>query len=84
MKNKIVVLTIGNEILLGKTVNTNSALIGQQLSLAGYEVVANLVCADTKESITKTLEYAYSLAEVVVCTGGLGPTADDIGNFFRQ
>ena len=78
MKNKIVVLTIGNEILLGKTVNTNSALIGQQLSLAGYEVVANLVCADTKESITKTLEYAYSLAEVVVCTGGLGPTADDI------
>ncbi len=87
--NKIVVLSIGNEILLGKTVNTNAAFIGERLSLAGYEVVANLACADTKESITQMLNFAYNLAEVVVCTGGLGPTVDDItrgvvADFFGQ
>ncbi len=78
MQNKVVVLSIGNEILLGKTVNTNAAYIGQELSLAGYDVVANLVCADTGQSIAQTLEYCYSLATTVVCTGGLGPTVDDI------
>jgi len=78
MKNKIVVLSIGNEILLGKTVNTNAGFIGERLWQKGYEVVANLVCADAPLAIAGMLDYAYSLAEVVVCTGGLGPTMDDI------
>ncbi len=78
MQNKVVVLSIGNEILLGKTVNTNAAHMGQQLSQAGYEVVANLVCADTRQAIVNMLDYSYTLASVVVCTGGLGPTVDDI------
>ena len=44
----------------------------------GYEVVANLVCRDKKDEISKMLDYSYSIASVVLCTGGLGPTDDDI------
>ncbi len=75
---KIVILSIGNELLMGKTVNTNVCFIGEKLTEFGYSVVANLVCRDKKEDILKILDYSYSLASVVVCTGGLGPTDDDI------
>ncbi len=84
---KAVLLTIGDEILLGQIVNTNAAWLGDQLALAGVDLVRSETIGDTPEAITHALDGAFADAELVVATGGLGPTHDDItvqvvGDFF--
>lgn len=75
---QIEIISIGDELLIGQTVNTNAAWIGEQLSLAGFGVKAVTTIRDEKEEINTALNYAFSRAGIVLITGGLGPTKDDI------
>jgi len=72
------IISVGNEILKGRTVNTNFAHIGRILTFAGYRVQRGYVCEDTPESISETFREAVKHSEIVVSSGGLGPTFDDI------
>ena len=72
------VLTIGDELLIGQVVNTNAAWIGEQLSLRGVEVLRAVTMGDDVATIRRELARAYEEARLVVITGGLGPTQDDV------
>jgi nicotinamide-nucleotide amidase len=72
------IITIGDEILIGQVVDTNSAWMGQKLNEAGIEVRQITSVHDQKEQIISSIEDALGRSEVVLLTGGLGPTRDDI------
>lgn len=72
------VVTIGDEILIGQIVDTNSSRIASALELAGVKVTRMLSISDTREDIEKTLRTELSERDIVITTGGLGPTKDDI------
>ncbi len=72
------IVTIGDEILIGQIVDTNSAYISQRLSDAGVVVESKIAIGDNAEQITATLRTALEATDLVVVTGGLGPTKDDI------
>lgn len=71
-------LTIGDEILIGQIVDTNSAWMSRELNLRGVRVTGKSSVADTREAIIEGVEHAAANADVVIMTGGLGPTKDDI------
>jgi nicotinamide-nucleotide amidase len=71
------VIAIGSEVLAGFTVNTNGAFIAQQLMRGGYEVTQQEVVGDHSPAITQAVEEAMHRSEIVICSGGLGPTLDD-------
>ena len=71
-------LTIGNEILIGQIINTNSVWMAQQLNMIGVSIVHMSSVSDEKEAILKAFEDAGKRADIVLITGGLGPTKDDI------
>lgn len=71
-------LTIGDEILIGQIVDTNSAWMSQQLNLRGIRVVGKSSVGDEATDIVRGLEHAAAQADIVIMTGGLGPTKDDI------
>jgi nicotinamide-nucleotide amidase len=71
-------LTIGNEILIGQIINTNAVWMAQQLNEAGISVVHMSSVPDEKTAILKAFEDAGKRAQLVLITGGLGPTKDDI------
>ena len=75
---KISILTVGDEILIGQIVDTNSAWMGQQLNLAGARVETVISVGDTMAAIHTGLREAMEQADVILMTGGLGPTKDDI------
>jgi len=75
---KIEIVNIGNELLIGQVVNTNASWMAEQLSLAGFTVSRVSVIADGHDDILQALEEAGNRAAVVLITGGLGPTRDDI------
>jgi nicotinamide-nucleotide amidase len=72
------IITIGDEILIGQTVDTNSAWLGEHLNAYGVEVIQISSINDKKDSIIEALKSAESRADVILITGGLGPTKDDI------
>lgn len=72
------VITIGDEILYGQTLDTNTQWIGQKLSEAGIRIIRKISVGDIKEEILKALDEAGSRADIILMTGGLGPTKDDI------
>ncbi len=72
------IITIGDEILIGQIVDTNSQWIAQQLNKIGVSVYQITSIQDEKQHILKTLEEAQTRADVIIITGGLGPTKDDI------
>lgn len=72
------IITIGDEILIGQIVDTNSAFIGKELNKIGVDVHQISSVRDDKQHILKALEEAQSRADIVFVTGGLGPTKDDI------
>ena len=76
--NKAVILTIGDELLIGQTVDTNSAWMGEKLSSLGIDIVEKITVSDSRSGIMSGLERAIEKAEIVLITGGLGPTKDDI------
>jgi nicotinamide-nucleotide amidase len=74
---RVEIITIGDEILIGQVVDTNSAWIGQELSMAGWQVGRIQSVGDEPEEILEALSLALSRAKLVILTGGLGPTRDD-------
>ena len=72
------IITIGDEILIGQIVDTNSAFIAQQLNKIGVSVYQITSVQDDKEHIIKSLKEAEDNADIIIVTGGLGPTKDDI------
>ena len=72
------IIAIGNEILAGWTLNTNSHWISQRLNDIGVTVEWMTTIADTKSEIITALTLAGTRADIILCTGGLGPTPDDI------
>jgi len=72
------VLSIGDELLIGQTVNTNAAWMGQRLEAQGWHVARCVTIPDEREVMLEALRQAESRAELVLITGGLGPTRDDI------
>ena len=75
---KAEIITIGDEILIGQIVDTNSAWLGQILGEEGIEVTRINSIADTAEAIVDAIEGLYPETELVLMTGGLGPTKDDL------
>jgi nicotinamide-nucleotide amidase len=72
------IITIGDEILIGQIVDTNSAWMGEQLNLAGIKVHQITSVSDNAGHIVKALDEAKSRVDLILITGGLGPTKDDI------
>ncbi|WP_299397086.1 CinA family nicotinamide mononucleotide deamidase-related protein [uncultured Gelidibacter sp.] len=72
------IITIGDEILIGQVVDTNSGFIAQQLNKIGVSVYQMTSVQDDKEHIVKSLKEAEENADIIILTGGLGPTKDDI------
>ncbi len=71
-------LTIGDEILIGQIIDTNSAWMAQQLNLQGIRIVGRTSVGDVHDEIIEGVKYALSKADLVLLTGGLGATKDDI------
>jgi nicotinamide-nucleotide amidase len=72
------IITIGDEILIGQTVDTNSAWMGAELSSLGFDVCRITSVHDRRADIIRSLDESAGQADVVLITGGLGPTSDDI------
>lgn len=74
------ILSIGNELLIGRVVNTNAAWLAAKLTYLGYSVRRIVAVPDVEEDIVQVFREAIEKSDVVVSTGGLGPTPDDITN----
>src|SRR3954467_11122474 len=72
------ILTIGDELLIGQVIDTNSAWIAQELNKIGIWLKRRVAVGDVWEEIWKTLDQELAESDIVLITGGLGPTADDI------
>ncbi len=72
------IITIGDEILIGQIIDTNSAFIAKELNKIGISVYQITSVQDHREHILEALDEAGRHADIVICTGGLGPTKDDI------
>ena len=88
MKNAVLI-TIGDEILSGNTVDTNSNFIAAELKNIGIKVSQIFTISDEIETIKETIEIAFKTGDVIITTGGLGPTRDDktkkaIAEFFND
>jgi nicotinamide-nucleotide amidase len=78
---KAELLTIGDEILIGQIVNTNAVFLSKALNKIGIEIVQITSVSDRKEHIVEALNASKKRAEIVIVTGGLGPTKDDITKY---
>ena len=72
------IITIGDELLIGQVIDTNSSWIAQELNKAGILVKNRVAVGDNREDIWQAIDDAISKSNLVLITGGLGPTADDI------
>lgn len=78
MSYQAIIITIGDELLIGQTIDTNSAWIAQQLNQIGIGVEKRIAVGDNDEAIQRALDESIPNADIIFLTGGLGPTADDI------
>ncbi len=72
------IITIGDELLIGMTIDSNSAWIGQKLTGLGIGVYQIISISDNRDHIIKTIDESLNRSDIVIVTGGLGPTSDDI------
>jgi nicotinamide-nucleotide amidase len=72
------IITIGDELLIGQTIDTNSAFIAQELNKIGVWVKRRVAVGDVYDDIWKALDEEKQHSQIIIITGGLGPTADDI------
>jgi nicotinamide-nucleotide amidase len=72
------IINIGDELLIGQVINTNAAWMAGQLNGAGFRVATVTVIADERQAISEALEQAGKRAPIVLISGGIGPTRDDI------
>ena len=74
----ISIITIGDELLIGQVIDTNSAWMAQELNKSGFWVKRRVAIGDGRSDILKALDEESADSEIILITGGLGPTADDI------
>src|SRR2546425_11143572 len=72
------VIAVGSELLLGQIVDTNSAVIARHLARIGLNLFYKTIVGDNLSRLTATLRQALGRSDVIITTGGIGPTADDI------
>lgn len=72
------IITIGDELLIGQVIDTNSAFIAQQLNKIGITIKHRVAVGDSEQDIWNALETESKTSNIIIITGGLGPTADDI------
>jgi nicotinamide-nucleotide amidase len=72
------ILAIGDEVVKGKTINTNAAYLARALETYHINIRKQLACIDDQSEIMRALEYLYQDSDIVITSGGLGPTIDDI------
>lgn len=72
------IITVGDEILIGQTIDTNSAWLGEQLHLQGIRLNRIVTISDDREEIIRSVDESFSRCDLILMTGGLGPTQDDI------
>src|SRR5215216_689373 len=72
------IIAIGSELLLGETIDTNSAYLARQLAGIGIGLFRKTVVGDNEERIAAVIGEALGRADLLICTGGLGPTVDDM------
>ena len=75
---EVSIIAIGDELLIGQVVDTNSGWIAQEITPYGWRVKSVRVVADNAKEIKKAVEDAFNETDIVLTTGGLGPTKDDI------
>jgi nicotinamide-nucleotide amidase len=75
---KAYLISIGDELLIGQTINTNAAYIGKLVSENNISIVKSSVIGDNLNIILEELDYAITKGDLIIITGGLGPTRDDI------
>ena len=75
---KASIVSIGNELLSGQTISTNAAYLSEKLLSIGIPVISSYTIGDEIDSIVRTLKLASSDADIILATGGLGPTDDDL------
>lgn len=73
-----IILSIGDELVLGQTVDTNSAWISQKLASVGCDILAHKTVADDRVAITRTIREEAPRCDVLIISGGIGPTEDDL------
>ena len=78
MSHIVELLAVGTELLLGNTANTDAQMLSQELSALGLNVYYHSVVGDNPERLRRAVELAMSRADVLITTGGLGPTCDDL------
>ena len=72
------IITIGDELLIGQVVDTNSCFIGRKFGDCGIRIVERCSIGDDADTIVATLDRVLTKSEIVIITGGLGPTKDDL------
>ena len=75
---KAYLISIGDELLIGQTINSNVAFIGNLLSENNISIIKSTVIGDDHNAILNEFDFAVAAADLIICTGGLGPTHDDI------
>ncbi len=75
---EVIVVTIGDELLTGHTVDTNSAWMGRAMNARGFSIAKRVTIGDSHNEIVATIREALLQCDVVLVTGGLGPTSDDV------
>lgn len=75
---KTSIIAVGTELLFGQTVNTNSSFLSEQLNLMGFDVMYHFVVGDNPDRLRRKLAEAFADTDLVLLTGGLGPTQDDL------
>ena len=75
---KAVYIVVGDEVLLGQVVDTNAAFLGQVFGAEGIELICKWTVRDRENEILDALSRAQGMADLVVLSGGLGPTSDDL------
>ncbi len=78
MSCRVELVNIGTELLMGFAINTHAAYLGQKLTAIGATLVRQVCVNDTAEDIERAIQQAFLHADLVITTGGLGPTSDDI------
>lgn len=75
---RAVILSVGTELLFGQIVNSNAAYLSQQLNLLGVDVLYHYTVGDNPARLAEMIRYAFRESDLIITTGGLGPTQDDL------
>ena len=75
---RVEIISIGDELLIGQVVNTNAVWMGRELTQQGFIIVAVTTVGDRSDDIIKAIDVSFERADIVLLTGGVGPTTDDI------